>query len=710
MADFDNLLQPGRIGGLTLRNRIVMAPMGSNFAEPGGFCGERIQAYYEARAAGGSGLLIMGVCAIAYPAGTAEPFQVGVSDDKFIPGLAALAERVHHHGARIAMQLQHAGKTSVRDMAEGRELWVPSIPPAFKTDMMNALTREELGAFISSSKSRESGGVKIRVMDRADIAQMVEWFAAAAERAKRAGMDGVELHAGHGYILAGFLSPYYNRRDDDYGGPLENRARLLLEVIAAVRARVGTDFPVWLRIDAEEMRTPGGITLDDAKAVARLAEAAGADAVSVSAYANTSTGVAFTEAPLVQQKAGFLHWTAEIKAELRIPVIAVGRLEPEVADTAIGAGQCDFVAMARKLLADPELPKKLVAGRPQDIRPCIYCYACVSQIFINQRVKCAVNPLTGHEFETRIEPAATPRHVVVVGGGPAGMEAARVAALRGHRVTLVERSARLGGTLFFAGLAYAENGVLLDYLVEQVRRLPIEVRLNTAATPELLRSLQADAVIVAAGAERNAPDIPGAEQDHVWSGDELRRLMTDDRADEIAKRKLSFAQRALMKAGSLAGVTDSSDAIQNLSRLWMPLGKRVAIIGGGLVGLELAEFLVDRGRHVTVLEEGPNLGRELSIVRRWRVLDGLRQHGAELLTNAKVNAIDRKALRYTDADGAEHSLAAESVVLAVGARPDDRLARALEETGIPVTAIGDGAAIGYIEGALASGFKAGLAV
>ncbi|WP_374482470.1 FAD-dependent oxidoreductase [Zoogloea sp.] len=710
MADFDNLLQPGRIGGLTLRNRIVMAPMGSNFAEPGGFCGERIQAYYEARAAGGAGLLIMGVCAIAYPAGTAEPFQVGVSDDKFIPGLSALAERIHHHGAKIAMQLQHAGKTSVRDMAEGRELWVPSIPPAFKTDMMNALTREELGAFISSSKSRESGGVKIRVMDRADIAQMVEWFAAAAERAKRAGMDGVELHAGHGYILAGFLSPYYNRRDDDYGGPLENRARLLLEVIAAVRARVGADFPVWLRIDAEEMRTPGGITLDDAKAVARLAEAAGADAVSVSAYANTSTGVAFTEAPLVQQKAGFLHWTAEIKAELRIPVIAVGRLEPEVADTAIGAGQCDFVAMARKLLADPELPNKLIAGRPQDIRPCIYCYACVSQIFVNQRVKCAVNPLTGHEFETLIEPAATARHVVVVGGGPAGMEAARVAALRGHRVTLVERSARLGGTLFFAGLAYAENGVLLDYLVEQVRRLPIEVRLNTAATPDLLRSLRADAVIVAAGAERNAPDIPGAEQDHVWSGDELRRLMTDDRADEIAKRKLSFAQRALMKAGSLAGVTDSTDAIQNLSRLWMPLGKSVAIIGGGLVGLELAEFLVDRGRRVTVLEEGPNLGRELSIVRRWRVLDGLRQHGAELLTNVKVSAIDRKALRYTDADGAEHNLAVESVVLAVGARPDDRLARALEETGIPVTAIGDGAAIGYIEGALASGFKAGLAV
>lgn len=707
MGTFDNLLRPGRIGRMELRNRIVMAPMGSNFAEADGTCGERIQAYYEARAAGGAGLLIMGVCAIAYPAGTAEPFQVGVSEERFVPGLAALAERVHRHGAKVAMQLQHAGKTAVRDLAEGRELWVPSMPPPLKTDMMQALTREELGAFISSSKGREKAGVKIRVMDKADIAQMAEWFAAAAERARRAGFDGVELHAAHSYIIAGFLSAYYNTRDDEYGGSLENRARMLLEVIAAVRARVGADFPVWLRLDAEELRTPGGITLDDAKAVARMAEAAGVDAVSVSAYANTSTGVAFTEAPLVQQKAGFLPWAAEIKAGLRIPVIAVGRLEPEVADTAIGAGQCDFVAMARKLLADPELPRKLIENRPEDIRPCIYCYACVSQIFINQRVKCAVNPLTGHEFETRLNPVGSPAHVVVVGGGPAGLEAARVAALRGHRVTLVERSGRLGGTLFFAGLAYAENGALLDHLVRQVKKLPIQLMLDTAATPALLRELKADAVIVATGAERSAPAIPGAEQDHVWSGDELRRLMTDDRAEEIAKRKLSFGQRALMKAGSLAGVTDSSDAIQNLSRLWMPLGKRVAIVGGGLVGLELAEFLVDRGRQVTVLEEGPSLGRELSIVRRWRVLDSLRQHKAELLTQATVTGIGSKAVSYTTPDGETRSLPADSVVLAIGARPDDRLAKELESVRVPVLTAGDGAAIGYIEGALASGFAAG---
>lgn len=710
MGQFDHLLSRGNIGTLELKNRIVMAPMGSNFAESDGTCTERIQAYYEARAAGGAGLLIMGVCAIAYPAGTAEPYQVGISDDRFLPGLQALTERVHRHGAKIAIQIQHAGKVAVRDLAEGREMWVPSMPPPLKTDMMNSLTMEELSNFVSSSKSRDKAGVKIRVMDKADIAQMIEWFAAAAERAKRAGFDGVEIHAAHNYIIAGFLSPYYNRRDDEYGGSLENRSRFLLEVIAGVRARVGADYPIWIRLDAYELRTPGGISLEEAKQVARMAEAAGINALSISAYAQTTSGSAFTEAPLVHKKAGFLEWTAEIKEEVRIPVMAVGRLEPEVGDNAIAAGQCDFIAMARKMLADPEIPIKLMENRPQDIRPCIYCYTCVSQIFINQRVKCAVNPLTGHESELQISPAPTPKHVVVVGGGPAGMEAARVARLRGHRVTLLERGSRLGGTLFFAGLAYAENGQLLDYLAHQMQTLNVDVRLKTEATPELIQKLAADSVIVATGAERSAPAIPGADSKHVWSGDELRRLMTDDRAEEIASRKLSLVQRTMMKAGSLVGVTDSSDAIQNLSRLWMPLGDRVAIIGGGLVGLELAEFLVDRGRQVVVLEEGPNLGRELAIVRRWNVLQNLTEHGVKLISKVRIDAIAGKVVRYSDAEGNAQEVAADSVVLAVGARPDNRLAKELESCGLPITNIGDGEQLGYIEGAMRSGFQAGLSV
>jgi 2,4-dienoyl-CoA reductase-like NADH-dependent reductase (Old Yellow Enzyme family)/NADPH-dependent 2,4-dienoyl-CoA reductase/sulfur reductase-like enzyme len=706
MTKFSHLLAPGRIGPIQLRNRIIMAPMGSNFAEADGHCGERIQAYYEARAEGGAGMLIMGVCAIAFPAGTAEPYQVGVSSNEFIPGLSRLAERVHKHGAKIAMQLQHAGKNAIRDMAAGRPLWVPSIPPASSSDMMQALTPEELASFVSAVRGRK-GGIQMQVMDQHDIAQMIEWFAAAAERAQRAGFDGVEIHAAHNYIIAGFLSSYYNRREDVYGGSLENRARLLLEVLAAVRARVGAGFGVWLRLDAEEMLTPGGITLEDAKAVARLAEIAGADAVSVSAYAAITSGVAFTEAPLVQKPGAFLEWTAAIKQCVSIPVIAVGRIEPDVGESAIAAHHCDFIAMGRKLLADPQLPNKLLSGQVQAVRPCIYCYVCVSQIFINERVKCAVNPQTGHEAERIIGPVSTAQHIAVIGGGPAGLEAARVAALRGHRVTLFERSNRLGGTLFFAALAYPENGRLLDNLLHQVRQLPIDVQLETSVDAALLRDRGVDQVIVATGAQRAAPNIPGADQNHVWSGDELRRLMTGDRAEEIAKRKLSLTQRTLMKAGNLIGVTDSTEAMQKLSRVWMPLGKRVTIVGGGLVGLELAEFLIARGRQVCVLESTDHLGRELAIVRRWRVLHGIRVHGGQLLTGVTVTAIEGNRVCYRTADGEAAEVPGDSVVLASGATPDTSLGDALSSAGLKVVSIGDCQSLGYIEGAIAAGHRAG---
>lgn len=399
-----------------------------------------------------------------------------------------------------------------------------------------------------------------------------------------------------------------------------------------------------------------------------------------------------------------------MRAAVQIPVIAVGRLEPEVADRAIADGKADFIAMARKLLADPELPNKLAAGDPGSIRPCIYCYTCVSQIFINQRVKCAVNAFTGHEHEAVIMPAEQPRHIAVVGGGAAGMEAARIAALRGHRVTLIERSERLGGTLFFAALAYHENGRLLDNLVHQVRALPIDVRLGTAATPEQLKSLGVDEVLVASGARRAAPAIPGADLKHVCSGDELRRLMTGDRAEEIAKQKLSLTQRTLMKAGSLTGATNSTEAIQTLSRLWMPLGKQVVIIGGGLVGLELAEFLIERGREVAVLEPGSHLGRELAIVRRWRVLDNLRQHDVPLHTDITLERISKTAVHYRDIGGSSLQLPADSVVLAIGAEPDDSLAAGFEASGFKVQRIGDCGELGYIDGAIHSAAEVALRV
>jgi len=704
MSYYQHLLKPGKIGGLTIRNRIMVAPMGSNYAEPDGHCSERIKAFYEARAKGGVGLITMGSIAIAFPAGTAEPYQVGISKDEFIPGLKALTERVHKHGAKIAVQLQHAGKTAVRDLAEGRELWVPSLPPAPpQNDIMQAVTHKELSTFVRPPVDKP---ITIKVMEKADIAQMVEWFAAAAKRAQQAGFDAIELHSAHSYILAGFLSSYNNKRDDEYGGSIENRARLLLEVIAAIRERVGQDFPLWVRLDAHELNTPGGIALEDCIAVSKMVEQASVNAISISAYATLTNGSAFTAAPLVHKPAGFLDWAAAVNKEVSIPVIAVGRLDPDVADAAIASGKCDFIAMGRKLLADPELPNKLIANREADIRPCIYCYVCVSQVFINQRVKCAVNAATGKEFELKVIMTDKPKHIVVIGGGPAGIEAAVTASERGHKVTLLERSKRLGGTLFFAALAYPENGKLLDYHLRQLAQSKVTVKLNTTATLELISTLNADEVFVATGASRGMPDILGCELNHVWSGEQLRQLLTGE-VSANTSNKLTALQRLMLGTGNAFGLTKQVDKLQRLSHLWMPLGKRVTIIGGGLVGLELAEFLAERGRKVTVIEAGRNLGIELSIVRRWRVLDHVRQLGVTLITQADVTAIDTHAVHYK-VDEQPHSCLADTVVMATGITTDNSLTSSLIAAGHTVKDIGDCNDVAYIEGAISAGYKAGL--
>lgn len=696
---FKHLLSSGHIGGLELRNRIIMTPMGSNLSQADGHCGERIQAYYEARAKGGAGMLIVGVASIAWPAGACNPNQVAISSDEFLPGLRALTARIKRHGARAALQLQHAGKVAVCDIAAGRPMLVPSIPHNSRDEMSSALTPEEMAAFVKSY-SKKGAKVEYKIADGHDIRELIERFSEAADRARRAGFDGVELHAGHGYILSEFLSPHANRREDEYGGCLENRARLLLEVIRAVKARAGSDFPVWCRIDALEYRVDGGIGLDDAVQTAVLAEAAGADAIHVSAYANPSSGAAFTEAPLVHRSGGYLQFAATIKAALRIPVIAVGRIEPEVAERVLARGDADFIAMGRKLLADPELPNKLLRGQPQDIRPCIYCYTCVSRIFVNDHVRCAVNARTGFEQDVVIVPAAQPRHVLVVGGGPAGMESARVSALRGHRVTLVERSADLGGTVFFSSIVYPENGKLITYLVGQVKQLGVDVRLGAAVDAQFLRALAPDVVVVASGARRDAPPIPGAGQVHVFSGDQLRALMTGDDPTAVSG-KLPWWQGVMLQLAGWLGITRNAQWLRRLSYGWMPVGKRVGIVGGGLVGLELAEFLAERGRKVTVIEAGEKFGTELAIVRRWRVLEDLQHLGVVLINKTEVSRITEQSLVLISA-GDEVEIDIDTVILASGATGDLSLAEMSRELGFETHVAGDCDGVGYIEGAIRS--------
>ena len=708
-----HLLSPVRIGSLELRNRIAMAPMGVELVEADGMVREPTVRYYEERARGGAGLLITENTSAAYPHGANSAHEIGVSDERFLPGLSALAEAVHRHGAKLAIQLAHHGKIARLDAAQGRPLLMPSEPRFHvSTQGLSELTKEELGLLM-----RAGTGVipKVRAATKDDIAWLVEVFASAAERARRAGIDAVELHAAHGYIFSEFLSPGWNFRDDEYGGPVENRARLLCDVIRACKQRAGADFTLWCRIDAHEYGEPRGITLADAKRTAQLAALAGADAIHVSAYAPDNLGHHFTDAPLPHAQGAYVDFAAAIKAVVSVPVIAVGRIEPEQADRLIRDGKADLVSMGRKLLADPELPRKLAEGRAASVRPCIYCYVCVAQAFFDRPVRCAVNPEAGKEAERTPAvrtPAARRKRVLVVGGGPAGMEAARVAALRGHEVVLCEKSAQLGGTLRLAALVYEPNERLLRWFEREMREQPVEVRTGQEVTPALVRELAPDVVIAAAGARREKAAIPGAERPHVFDGDALRALLTGEDG-EGASRKLSLVGRLAVRAGRLTGVVDDPGKLREASRAYMPVGRRVVIVGGGLVGAELAEFLAERGREVVVLEEGPVIADGMAHPRRWHVLHELREAGVRLVTRARVVSIDERSVRFEHAPAegaplAPDEAAADTVIVATGLEANPEPARRLAAAGIPVVEIGDATGIGYLEGAIHSGFRAAL--
>ena len=709
---FEHLTSPIKIGAMELRNRMAMSAMGVELADEDGHAREAIIAYYEERARGGIGLIVTEVCAIAYPQGATARRQLAVSSDDYLPGLRELTERVHRHGAKIALQLVHHGKISRVDMREGRPLLVPSHPRfTGAMDMANDLSSEELGWLLQAV-----GGTKpeFKEADNDDIAWIIESFAAAAERARRAGFDAVEIHAAHGYLLSEFLSPAWNDREDGYGGSREKRARLLCEVIRAAKDRAGHDYPVWARIDCREFRTPGGITPEDAGRTAELVAEAGADAIHVSAYADATSGVGFTDAPLVHKEAGYVAYAAAIKARVEIPVIAVGRIEPKLADQLIRDRKIDVVAMARKLLADPALPEKIASGRPAEIRPCIYCYTCVAQPFFDRPVRCAVNPITAHETtlaSAEREKALRPRRILIVGGGPAGLEAARVAKLRGHDVILCEKTDQLGGTLRFAALVYEPNERLLDWLEAEVRRLGLEIRLNTDVTVELVREISPDEIFVAVGASRTKPQIHGVNRKHVFDGDDLRALLTGQ-DDHQTARKLSLFQRLAVRAGRAAGITTSPARLREASKAFMPVGSKVVIVGGGLVGLELAEFLAERGRKVVVLEEGAKFGLEMAHPRRWRVLFDLRQAGVELVAGATLRSIGEREVEYelqnANRDVQLCQAEADTVILATGLGPNPAASQRLKEAGIPIREIGDVAGPGYLEGAIHDGFRAAL--
>jgi 2,4-dienoyl-CoA reductase-like NADH-dependent reductase (Old Yellow Enzyme family)/NADPH-dependent 2,4-dienoyl-CoA reductase/sulfur reductase-like enzyme len=693
---FPHLLASGNIGPMAVPNRVVMPAMDMNLCEDGEIEKGDID-HFAARAAGGTGLIITGACAVAYPVGSASTKEPGLSEDRFIPGLTALADAVHAAGSKLCVQMTHHGRIARIDTVQDRPMLVPSTPsvPRDRSALADNTPEElkKMGAVTAGKPDTYHEATQD------DIDWLVRTFVEAAGRVKAAGADAVEIHCAHGYVLGGFLSRADNKRTDGYGGSMENRARLAVEVIRAVKAEVGDTLAVLVRVAGREFGEEDGLTTEEAVAASKMFEVAGADAIHVTGWARNSFSN-FTDGPLPDKVGAYIELAGAVKSAVSIPIITVGRVLPEVGDKAIAEGKADFAAMGRQLLADPQLVNKLKAGTPERVRPCINCYVCVQENFWDGTPLCAVNPALGNETMLPLVRTATPKHVVVVGAGPGGLEVARVASERGHRVTVLDKSDRLGGTLWFSSLTTPDNGRLLKWLKVEVERLGVDIRLNTEATVASIKALDADVVVVATGAVRDRPSVPGGDLPHVHTGDTLRALMTG--AGDTSQ--VPPFLRTMAKLGKLSGITKSPAAIRTVTRKFLPMGKNVVVIGGSLVGLELSEFLAERGRNVTLVEEGQQLGVPMAMPRRWTAVRHANEMGVTIHRNATVQRITKEHVEFRVGDKTL-TAPADMVVVASGVSAQAPLADALVGVVSNVQVVGDAVEVDYIEGAIHTAWK-----
>ena len=684
MNPFPRLFEPIRIGTMALRNRIVMSPMETQYATPEGLPSARTIAYLEARARGGVGLITTGASCI--DARHKEiPSSHHFGSDDVIDAHRALTDAVHAQGARIQPQLAHAGPDGVAPQIHG----TPSVGPS------------AIQSYLTGSTSR--------ALEAGELAVILDQYRAAARRVREAGYDGIELHAAHGYMLLGsYLTPWRNARSDEYSARRrEGRIRAVVEAIRAIKSEVGSEFPLTLRISGFE-RVPGGRESPDTARIAPALVEAGVDAFHVTGgvidrfVSKMVNGSHDPDALNVAQ-------ARSLKNVVDVPVMVVGRIHgPELAEQILAAGDADLIVMGRPLLADPELPAKARAGRVREIRRCISCQNCIDAMEMRRAMDCAVNPFTGREREIPTSRAEIVKQVVVVGGGPAGLEAARVAALRGHRVRLYERNGHLGGALVAASTVHPENEEFLAWLSREVERLGVDVTLAKKIDVEEIVALQPDAVIIATGGRLVAPRIEGDRLPHVLSGRMLRELMAGRVPEEAGH--LPAWMRLCARATAPLQRWVRPDRIRRLSRLALPIGRRVVILGADLAALELAEFLAERGRTVQLLDHGDALAPEVGGKRRAEHMDRLDRVGVSINLGVVIQSIQRDGVVIAGPGARSRTVLADTVIVAGSVEADTSLFDALDGRVPERHAVGDCTGLGLIQKAVLDGARAGAAL
>jgi 2,4-dienoyl-CoA reductase-like NADH-dependent reductase (Old Yellow Enzyme family)/thioredoxin reductase len=619
VTPFKALFSPFQIGKLELKNRIVMPPMATHFAGEDGSVNDRHITYYMKRIRGGVGYITFEHTGVLKQ-GRASPNMALIDSDQNILPFKKLVETIHKEDGKIVIQINHAGRQTSASIT-GSPIVAPSaIPCPVRNEMPKELSYDE-------------------------IQKIIEAFGEAGRRVKEAGADGVEIHMAHGYLINQFLSPFSNKREDEYGGDADRRMRMALEVLRAVRNKVGADFPVLCRLSADEY-VEGGLKLDDAKEIAKALERTGADALHISACVAASGYL--NHPPYYADEGVFVHLAQGIKSIVGVPVITVGRIRtPELANRILEEQKADLVSMGRALIADPHLPLKAFQGKTDEIIPCISCNRCILSIR-KGALQCAVNPETGREGIFKLQKTEHPKKVWIIGGGPAGMKAAEIASRRGHQVTLYEKNGNLGGRFLLAAIPPKKQILkdFIDQLIRQLKKLPVKIILGKSFTLVSLRKGRPDVVIVATGGKPFFPPIDG-----------------------IQKSKAISVEDAL--SGSI------------------PLGRKILVVGGGGIGAEVADYLSENGKEVTLIEMREGIALDLVGHLQHFLNVRLKAKGVHILTSTKAIRFEKEGLWVEDPQGSKKLEGFDSMVIALGSVPNDELVESLKGKVPEVYVVGD---------------------